>query len=127
MSVCECLNGVIELLQMDVHLEVYDRLFREQLPALHRHFEREEIEAEMYIIDWYDACLAVDCARSLSLSISLYLFVSRYVCVRVCLYVCVSVCLSVCLSVCCVCVSVVSVYLCVYVYLCLCLYISVSV
>jgi hypothetical protein len=34
------------------HLSVYDCLLQESLPSLYQHFQMEEIESEMYMIDW---------------------------------------------------------------------------
>ena len=34
------------------HLAVYDALLQECLPGLFAHFQREEVQSEMYMIDW---------------------------------------------------------------------------
>ena len=48
------------------HLSVYDALFQERLPLLFAHFEREEVESEMYMIDWlltlYSRSMPIDIA-----------------------------------------------------------------
>jgi hypothetical protein len=48
------------------HLSVYDALFKESLPKLFVHFQREEVLSEMYMIDWlltlYSRSMPIDIA-----------------------------------------------------------------
>jgi hypothetical protein len=38
--------------RMNVHLQVYEQLFAEELPGLYSYFHSLELKTEMYIIDW---------------------------------------------------------------------------
>ena len=33
-------------------MDLFERLFKQQLPHVHKHFEVQEIRPEMYLIDW---------------------------------------------------------------------------
>jgi hypothetical protein len=52
--------------KMDVHLRVYDALFREQLPDLAGHFDGIGVRSSMYMIDW----LLTVFSRALPLDVS---------------------------------------------------------
>ena len=71
---------------MNVHLAVYDILFNEELPELHKYFKSLELQSDMYIIDW----LLTLFSRSLPLDVAsrvwdYYFYEGELAVFRVCL------------------------------------------
>jgi hypothetical protein len=42
----------LEKSKIDIHLRVYESLLKERLPRLARHFKAEDVQPDMYMIDW---------------------------------------------------------------------------